>query len=624
VTTAIAAAVGRSAFTAAFLTFLFPGLGQLYAGRGRRAAVFALPAVLLAAGAMALLAHYGPIGFGLWLGQTSVLGPLAFLNAGVLAYRLTACLDAYLLCLRPLSTPPYELGTGDGLAGQSPTPGVRSFHRARRSRWASLAGLAGIAAVLVADHAIVGYWDVRLYDFARELHSPVAIATDAPDSSPEPVPDLTLPPQVTYAPEPTPEPWEETGRLNILLVGVDNQAGGFRTDSMIVVSVDTTSHKVVMFSIPRDTSGVPLPPNSRLSALYGRSYPYKLNTLWKYSDKYRDLFPGGGADALKQAIGFLFFGDQAAISYYVLVDLIGFQKVVDALGGVTIDVPAPVVDNGFPGVPGTTLHRRIYIAAGIQHMNGEQALAYVRSRKASNYYNDYNRSARQQQLLVALQQQADFVYISTHVSELMDALSQAIHTDLPEGPDVLGALIDEARQIRSKDIITYAFSPPTYGISSTVSGTYVFIPNVDAIRKAVQGALAGEAPQDPFQAAIDEGAPILVENGTGVAGRDTALAGYLAALGFAAQASTSTPSTTDGMTRLLSVNGAADEYPATFEQLQKILGLSGQPSTDPDARLQAVSEAGAAARFVIVTGTDAPAPSPSPDGSSADASPTPG
>jgi len=613
VTTAIAAAAGRSAFTAAFLSFVFPGLGQFYAGRGRRGAVFALPAILVAAAALALLAHYGPIGFGLWLGQTSVLGPLAFLNAGIFAYRLAACLDAYRLCLQPLPAGPSAEPDAPGRQAAWPAAPASWLHPGPRcSRLASLAGLAAVVAVLVADHAIVGYWDTRLYDFARELHSPVAIATDSPDSSDEPVPDITLPPQVTFAPNPTPVPWQVAGRLNILLVGADNQAGGFRTDSMIVVSVDTTSHRVAMFSIPRDTYGVPLPPKSRLSALYGRNYYYKLNTLWKYSDKYRDLFPGGGADALKQAIGYLFFGDQAAISYYVLVDLVGFEKVVDALGGVTIDVPAPVVDDGFPGVPGTNLHRRIYIAAGIRHMNGEQALAYVRSRKASNYYNDFNRSARQQQLLVALQQQADFGYISTHVAELMDALSQTIHTDLPEGPDVLGALIDEARQIHSKDITTYAFSPPTYGVSSTAGGAYVFLPSVAAIRKAVQAALAGEAAQDPFQAAIDEGAPILVENGTGQTGQDTALAGYLASLGFAAQASTSTPSTTGGTTRLLSVNSAADEYPATFEQLLKILGLSGRPATDPNARVRAVSEAGAAPSFVIVTGTDTPALSPLP------------
>ena len=613
-TTAIAAPTGRSAFTAAFLSFVFPGLGQFYAGRGRRAAVFALPAVLLAAGALALLAHYGPIGFGLWLGQTSVLGPLAFLNVGILAYRLVACLDAYCLCLRPLPAgPPVELDPAAGRPARRAAAASWFRPGPRRSRLVSLAGLTAVVAVLVADHAIVGYWDVRLYDFAREVHSPVAIATDSPDTSEEPEPDITLPPQVTFAPQVTPVPWEVTGQLNILLVGVDNQAGGFRTDSMIVVSVDATAHTVAMFSIPRDTFGIPLPPKSRLSALWGRNYNYKLNTLWKFSDKYRDLFPGGGADALKQALGYLFFGDQAAISYYVLVDLIGFQKVVDVLGGVTIDVPAPVIDDGFPGVPGTSLHRRIYIPAGIQHMNGEQALAYVRSRKASNYYNDFNRSARQQQLLVALQQQADFGYISSHVSELMDALSQTIHTDLPEGPDVLGALVDEARRIHSKDITTYAFSPPTFGASAMIGGAYVLLPNVDAIRKAVQAALAGETAPDPFQAAINEGAPILVENGTGVADQDTALAGYLASLGFAAQASTSTPSTTGGTTRLLSVNGAADEYPATFEQLLKILGLSGRPSGDSNARVQAVSETGVAARFVIVTGTDTPALSPLPD-----------
>jgi LCP family protein required for cell wall assembly len=614
VTTASGAPLGRSAFTAAFLSFLFPGLGQAYAGRGRRAALFALPAFALALLAVGLLVRYGLIGFGLWLGQTSVLSTLAFVNAGIFAYRLAACVDAYRLCLSP--TMPAEPIVPIALA---PARSDRRRLSARRSRLASMAGLAAVVAVLAADHAIVGYWDLRLHNFARDLHSPIAIATDAPNASEEPDPVVTLPPQMTFYPEPTQAPWDMTGRLNILLVGVDTQANGFRTDSMIVVSLDPEAHQVAMFSIPRDTYGLPMPPRSRLSTLWGSSFNYKLNALWKYSDRYRDLFPGGGADALKQALGYLYFGDQKAINYYVLVDFQGFQKVVDTLGGVTIDVPAPIVDDGFPGNDGSGLHKRVYIPAGIQHMSGDQALTYARSRKASPYYNDYNRSARQQQILVALQQQADANEISAHLGGLMDALSQTVHTDLPEGPDILGALIDEARHIRADSIKTYAFAPSVYGYATTNAAGSVFIPDVAAIRKAVQGALAGEGSPDRLQAAIGERAPIFVENGTGTPGQDTTLAAYLASVGFSAQASTAVPPQLGGTTRLLSVNGAADEYPATFEQLEALLGLSGLPATDPNARVQAVSDADVAGTpsFIIVTGTDTPALTPLPSASPA-------
>jgi anionic cell wall polymer biosynthesis LytR-Cps2A-Psr (LCP) family protein len=94
---------------------------------------------------------------------------------------------------------------------------------------------------------------------------------------------------------------------------------------MIVVSLDPVTHAVSMFSMPRDTYGLPMPPNSRLSTLWGSNFNYKLNALWEYSDRYRDLFPGGGADALKQALGYAYGLD---ISYYVLVNFAGFQDSV--------------------------------------------------------------------------------------------------------------------------------------------------------------------------------------------------------------------------------------------------------------------------------------------------------
>jgi LCP family protein required for cell wall assembly len=605
VTTTVDAAPNRSAFTAAFLSLLWPGLGHAYAGYRRRGLAFALPPIALTAAALWLLIGYGLVDFGLWLGQTSVLGPLAFLNLALLAYRLVACADAFRLCFSPAARPPAAATTALGRFWPGP----------RKSRWLSMAGLAAILVVLTADHAILGYWDLRLYNFARDLHSPVAIATDEPGASDEPQPSITLPPLLTLPPEPTPNPWDKTSRLNVLLVGVDTQDRGFRTDSMIVVSLDPKNHKVAMFSIPRDTYGLPMPPRSRLSTLWGDSYKYKLNSLWKYSDPYRGLFPNGGADALKAALGYLYFGDQKAISYYVLVDFKGFQKVIDTLGGVTIDVPAPVVDDGFPGNDGSGQHKRIYIPAGIQHMNGDQALTYARSRKASPYYNDYNRSARQQQILVALQQQANPNEISAHLGDLIDALGQTLHTDVPEGPDILGALIDEARYVRADDIQTYAFSPTAYGYSTSNRLGSVFIPNVPAIRQVVKAALAGETGVDQLQSAIEERAPILVENGTATPGQDTALAGYLVSLGLSAQASTAVPQELNRPTRLLCVNGAADEYPATFAELEALLGLAGPPATDPGASVQAVSEAGALPGFIIVTGPDTPTLTPPPSGS---------
>ena len=243
-------------------------------------------------------------------------------------------------------------------------------------------------------------------------------STPGPSATPEPT--LTFPPQQTLAPAATIQPWTGTSRLNILLVGADTR-GGIRTDSMIVVSIDPVSHQVALFSILRDATGVPMPPKSRLSQLFGPTFNSKLTNLWEFADKYRNLFPGGGADALKQALGYTFFGDQNAIQYYVEVGFSGFEKVVDTLGGVTINVPAPVFDNGFPSNQTDNVHLRVFFPAGIQHMDGNEALTYARIGHVLGS-SVYARTIRQQQVVVALEQQANFNDISAHLGDLVDTL----------------------------------------------------------------------------------------------------------------------------------------------------------------------------------------------------------
>jgi LCP family protein required for cell wall assembly len=586
----------RSAFAAAFLSFLFPGLGQAYAGAYVRGLALAAPLLLGILAAVAAVAINGVVWFGLWISQTSVLGPIAFLNIALGGYRAFAALDAY-----RLQTPPAD--PAQPIARRVGT-------RSGQIHPASIAGLIAILVVLVSGHVFVSYWDLRLYKLEEDISKPVVIeeSTPEPGNTEEPVPSVSFPPQMTFEPAPTVQPWTGKGRLNVLLVGVD-QSSGFRTDTMMVVSVDPSTHGVAMFSIPRDTTGVPMPPKSRLSQLWGSVYPYKLNTLWKNSDKYRSLFPNGGVDALEQALGYLFFGDQGAIQTYVLVDFQGFQKVVDTFGGVTINVPYPIVDNSYPGNSGnghSGLHYRVFIPAGIQHMNGDQALTYARSRHGTS---DYDRASRQQRVLIALEQEANIDEISSHLSQLIDDLSSTIHTDILKklGPDKLATILQLAKSIKPNDIQSYVFGGPTYLFSG-------YVPNVTKIRATVKAVVSGQSvAPDPHQVAVDENAPILVENGTATAGQDTDLAAYLQSIGFDAQASASQPAQLGGITRLLCVNGADIQYPATFAELESTLGLSGTPSADSFAAVRAVSDPTQDAGFVIVTGTNLPGLSPPPD-----------
>jgi LCP family protein required for cell wall assembly len=558
---------------------VFPGLGHAYLGRYRRAVAYAALPLLLMAYLVGLFLHYGTRDFGLWLSQTSVLGPLAIINMVLLAYRTVATVDAYRLAAEEPHLP----------FGLDPV---------------SAAGLAAVLLIMAAGHVIVGYWDIRLYNLARDIHAPIAIATPDPSSSDVYGPILTYAPGQSIQPATSVPPWDGKSRLNILLVGVDRSDRWFHTDSMIVVSLDPKTHKVAMFSIPRDTYALPLPPNSCLSSIFGSTYNRKLNTLWMYANGYRDCFPGGGADALKQALGYTYGLD---IQYYVLVDFGGFRKVIDTLGGVTVNVPAPVRDDGYPGNFNDGQHLRIYIPAGIQHMTGDEALTYARSRKGSGYYDDYNRSARQEQILVAIQQQADPAVISAHLGDLIDALSGTVRTDIPEGPGVMSTLLDEAGRVNIESIDTYAFSPPTYGNAGMLAHSYVFIPYVDAMKATVKAAISGSGhAQDQMQELLDEYAPIVVENGTGVSGQETTLAAYLRSLGLNAQSGTTQPAQTGGRTRLVVMNGADGHFPATFAFLEKTLGLSGSPLPDTSSLVQAVTDPDEAIGFVIITGTDTP------------------
>ena len=596
-TTSSPAVPPRSAFAAAFLTFIVPGLGHAYAGAYRRAAVFAIFPMVVLAGLLVQLVRFGPLGLGLWLGETSVLGPLAVGNIATLAYRVVATVDAYRCAF---DSGPERVDT---LGWRRHVPRFNAF---------SLTGLAAILIVMTAGHSLAGYWDLRFLRALDEIHSEVVISPEPSDvatstESAAPSPTPLQEPQATFATQASLKPWDQKARLNILLVGVDQQDGGFRTDTMIVASIDPKTHRVALFSLPRDTQWLPTPPSFAAlpkSLVAWPLYERKLNTMWERLDPYRGLFPHGGVDALKQAMSYALFGRTDAISYYVLVNFSGFQTIVDTLGGVTVNVPAPIVDNGYPG-NGDGEHQRLYVRAGMQHFNGAQALAYARSRHCPNTFlcDDYNRSARQQAMLVALEQQANLSLVSSHLSDLIDALSSSIHTDIPEGPEVLGALIDQARYVNLTNIKTYAFNPDAgYGYDS-------FVPYIDRIQArvaAVTNPTAGLAPQP----VVDEGAPIVVDVGSGTPQQAADVVAYLQSLGLNAQLGNSPP--TNDQTKLLVVNRADATYPQTLAQLEKSLGLSGPISTDGSTSVQAVTDPAQQVGFVIVLGPNAPNLTPPP------------
>ena len=273
--------------------------------------------------------------------------------------------------------------------------------------------------------------------------TPVVVSGSSANSgTPVASPDtnISLPADQIGSPSPNPldalPNWNQKDRVNILLIGVDSSparraAGEFPlSDTMIVVSVNPATKTVGMLSIPRDL----------------------LVTIPNYGpDKINAAFADGevsgltGPALLRATIEYNF---KIPINYYAEVDLVGFQEIIDTLGGVTIDVPAPLKDDQYPGM--NYDYTRIIFHTGLQHMNGLQAEEYARSRHDDS---DFGRAARQQQVLQAVRSQAVSLGLIPKAPLLIDQLGGTFKTDL--SPSQVLALAKLAAGMSSQNIKSY-------------------------------------------------------------------------------------------------------------------------------------------------------------------------
>jgi LCP family protein required for cell wall assembly len=435
---------------------------------------------------------------------------------------------------------------------------------------------------------------------------PTADASERAEPTDEPTPTIdvgTADPSVTPPPLGTIEPPKPTERLNILLIGADErpQFETYNTDTLIVVSIDPTTGSAAMFSLPRDTVDVPMA-TGPWQRVFGSSYGGKINGLWTAATLRKDLFPGNDAQrgfaAVKATLSELY---QIDIKYYVSVNFEGFREIVDALGGVTINVQLPVTDDKYPGDDGRL--RRVYIPTGIQHMDGTQALIYARSRNSSN---DFDRAQRQQRVLLSLRQQADVGSLIEKLPQLVKALRNAVHTDMPI--DLLPGLLRLAGDIDTSNIRSYVFAPPVYGQDYAQDPTgrgrgYVIIPNVSRIRETVANAFNLDPEREALRAKVaDEHAAVWVVSGTGDPVAADALAAYLEQEGMAASAPRRDVEFEPQETKIEVYNGAEADVPNTIKLLEEIFGVAAEPVDDPKVRAQ----------IIVTTAPNTPQLTPAP------------
>ncbi len=305
-----------------------------------------------------------------------------------------------------------------------------------------------------------------------------------------------------------PDPFGNREEINFLLLGGDGGVGreGVRTDTVIVANVQTGTGRTTLFSLTRNLEDLPFPADSPLAEVYpdgfeaGSEAESLLNAVYRNGPEwYPDVLgptDDPGADFLKLGVGEALGLD---IDYFVLVNLEGFARLVDALGGITVNVNYFVPVNGIEGqeLPDA------YIAPGPdQHMDGTRALDYARGRYGLS---DYLRMDRQRCVIDAIVDAADPVTVLSRYRQLAATTQDIVSTDLPQS--LLDDVVDLAFRVKGQTIRSVVFD------DTVIDPAY---PDYDLIRSLVQQALADPtdtAPASTAPSAAPSTAPAPVPTG---------------------------------------------------------------------------------------------------------------
>jgi polyisoprenyl-teichoic acid--peptidoglycan teichoic acid transferase len=254
--------------------------------------------------------------------------------------------------------------------------------------------------------------------------------------------------QSDAVPMPTPAPTQSSGRMNILLMGIDQRPDEAaingdpgRTDSLLLVSLDFDDQLASMVSVPRDGFVViPGHGNERVNAAY----------------TFGEMEQRGSGPALAERTVEQLFGIH--IDHYALVDIHSMERVIDTLGGVWIDNPQRLIDNQYPTDDYRTI--RIDIPAGRQLMDGVTAVEYARTRHPDS---DYGRQGRQQQVLLAIRDKALQLDVLPRIPQLLPEVRDLVITDISLVESL--QLVNFGRSLNSSHIVQLPPNPqltPSY------------------------------------------------------------------------------------------------------------------------------------------------------------------
>jgi len=500
--------VKKNGVIAAALSAIIPGLGQGYMGRWRRGALYALPIVAgVIAGMFILdLSAFDLIGYAV---RPAVLKSILVVNLVIVIWRVLAVTDAFtlepgshpwwktavvvVLCavvvLPHLVVVQYTLDAAHALdeifvSDEDQAPQSPAFEDDDVFAW-DVVDTTEPEAVVEETTTIPG---VERYD-------PSLIGTDDGGEVSEFVPSRDQRSGDSFD-----HRADGDSRITILLVGGDGGPGrsGSRPDSINVVTLDTTTGKAAIFGIPRNMTHFPVPSrwlssearNNRKYANLGEEFDAldQRMTDWSerrrwtdadgdgvpdqwvpcrcYADQINGLFAAIDAPALypnerdpalaalRDTLEILL---GLEIDYYASVNMRGFVNVVNALGGVDVYVTRYVSIEMSPTREGDPWHI-VSVSPGWRHLNGLDALGYVRERRNSG--GDYARMERQRCLLKAVAAKATPSTILTRFSQLSKAMAESVKTDIPRS--YLPILLEHTASLGFEDIATVGFGPPFY------------------------------------------------------------------------------------------------------------------------------------------------------------------
>jgi len=376
-------------------------------------------------------------------------------------------------------------------------------------------------------------------------------------------------------------------QVNILLLGMggyENDAP-YLTDSIMAVTIDPTTDRVMLASIPRDLV-VPMnlqTPSSRIwtnkvNAAY--EVPYT-NIICCVASQYTGR--NGGGYAAEHVVGNV---TGLTFDRYIAVDFVAFRDMVNALGGVDVCLSTNLDDYSYPNYHNG--YMPIHFKAGCQHLNGEQALEIARSRHAEQpqQSSDFGRARRQQDIMQAIKKKATTVNGFAKAPQLLNALQQNIHTDMTISD--MKAVYDWGKNLPDSSIIRIALTAPSgsaqgnlldsfnCGMGPYVSQLCADDPSFNMIHKYIASIFI-----DPKT--LGEKAPIQFANGaTNFAGLESRVTTMLDPTGL--QLADPVGHRASSSTLILDYSGG--QFPLTTKWLQTFFGatvVAATPANSPPA-----------------------------------------